>query len=98
LLVVGSEAETEFASSLLTQRGAAAHLIIVEPATTRACVAALRRLDPRKGVLVTHREHVPRVRLSWFLEGFSPTPMVVSASEAEVSGEYLKTLWYLLRY
>jgi uncharacterized SAM-binding protein YcdF (DUF218 family) len=99
LLVVGSGPEVECANGLLAKLGAAdPHLLVVEPATTRSCVAALRGLRPDQGILVTHGAHAPRVRLTWLLEGISSVPKIVSASDESVEGELLKTLGYLIRY
>lgn len=99
ILVVGSGPELAFANQTLARLGAAdPHLLVVEPGTTRACVAALKPLSPAHGLIVTHRAHAPRVRLTWLLEGLSSVPRVVSASDEPVPHEWLKAVGYLLRY
>lgn len=99
ILVVGSGPEVQYANRVLAELGAAdAHLLVVEPATTRSCVAALRGLRSDRGILVTHGAHAPRVQMCWLLQGISSVPPVVSASDEGVAGEWIKTLGYLVRY
>lgn len=100
LVLAGTRVEVDAARRWLTGSELPIQAYVVEPASTYACVVALRHdAGTAPGLLVTDGSHVPRARLSWALAGGLDIPPTTSTSPMRPSvEEAVKFLGYLARH